>query len=135
MYTDYSDEVVESLRIIDYELVELKIINEYFTELIQGKKLESSKVFYEKSTQEHIKYINLLGEHTSRIKIKLEINKESGLLKEFNEILKKNNPNFIDTYNDGCNNECLIDFKESCDSYIDYINKLRKWLINFAKTH
>lgn len=132
MYKDYSIEVIDSLLNLDYDLVELNIMYEYFSDMLSQK--NAIRDFFENAVSNHTKYNNKMFENVKKIKLKLEINNETELLTELNELLKQDHDGMFVTYEEGCDISCLINYKNLCDEYIRYIKRIRIWLIKFAKS-
>lgn len=133
MYEDYSKDVINSLLYLDYDITELKIIYEYFDELINQK--DGNRDFFEKAISCHREYNNKMFENIKRIKLKLEINDETELLTELDDLLKRNYDDMFVTYTEDCGRVCLKNYYALCYQYIAYIMSIRSWLINFAKNN
>lgn len=131
MEYNYSEELVEALALIDYEIIELKIICDYFKDKLEKK--NTGLNFYKKATQQHIEYINRLFFILKKVKIKLIINDKLESNKEFKGLIDMNLSTQFGAYSEEFNNECLKNYFEQCENYLNYMNQLKECLFKMAK--
>ncbi|MEG1141548.1 MAG: hypothetical protein RSE41_03705, partial [Clostridia bacterium] len=105
-YKEYSNDVIDSLLYLDYCKGELDKISDYFKSLI-GEEI-SVRAFFEESVEKYTEYVNSMFKSIKRISSRLEINNQSKVLAELNELIKEKHNNVFTTYSEESNEECLI---------------------------
>lgn len=132
---NYENEIVDSIVLIDYDLCELRIIRDYFKDLLAGKNAMLSKSFFEGAVESHKKYNNDLNFQLKRIKVKLELNSQLEELEKINVATSERMEisDIFVTYTEDLERLCLRNYLDLCNKYIKQIEKERELLKELIK--